>query len=80
MSVEPTFLERSWNGLGLPLPAAPLKALHLRCAHFSSWVQGQNNTTSKCLGFIVYVVSMPFLISISQINTSFQRDVAEQVL
>lgn len=49
MSVEPTFLERSWNGLGLPLPAAPLKALPLRCVRFSSWVQGQSNTTNGTL-------------------------------
>ncbi|RMC15864.1 hypothetical protein DUI87_08069 [Hirundo rustica rustica] len=40
------FLERSWNGLGLPLPAAPLKALHLHCVLSSSWVQGQDNTTT----------------------------------
>lgn len=67
MSVEPTSLERSWNGSGLPLPAAPLKALHLRCVHFSSWVQGQNNTTSKCLCLIISVVSMPHFISSLQI-------------
>lgn len=67
MSAEPTFLERSWNGLGLPLPAAPLKALHLHCVRFSSWVQGQNNITSKCLSLIISIVSMPHFIFISQI-------------
>lgn len=49
MSVEPTSLERSWNGLDLPLPAALLKALHLHCVHFSFWVQGQSNTTNGTL-------------------------------
>lgn len=67
MSVEPTFLERSWNGLGLPLPAAPLKALHLHCVLSSSWVRGQDNTTSKCLCLVISVVSMPHCFSISQI-------------
>lgn len=81
MSVEPTSLERSWNGLGLPLPAAPLKALHLHCVRFSSWVQGQNNTTSKCLCLIISVVSMPHFISISHHPTGMlQSKFCERLL
>jgi len=73
MSAEPTSLERSWNGLDLPLPAALLKALHLHCVHFSFWVQGQSNTTSK-LKFLLalYHTSFPF-------HKLCHRDVAEQV-
>lgn len=57
MSAEPTSLERSWNGLDLLLPAALLKALRLHCVRFSFWVQGQSNTTSKCLCLIISAVS-----------------------
>lgn len=79
MSVEPTSLERSWNGLGLPLPAALLKALHLRCVRFSSWVQGQNNTTSKCLSYNSCCLYATLHFRFTNYASS-HRDLAEQVL